>query len=576
MRAEYPRPDFVREEWQSLNGTWDFYYGDHRKTIEVPYVCQSDMSGIGETIWEERVVYERTFSVPESWDKKRILLHFGAVDYKCRVWINGSYAGGHVGGQTPFTLDITGLLKGGEETIRVEAQDPPFDERIPRGKQFWEKEPKFIWYTLSTGIWQSVWLEPVERTAFERVHFTPDIDSGTVKIDYMLREGSSLPCKVRIDLTFQGKMVFSGSIFCDETSGSITVDVFKKKAMAGAFHFTGNYWSPEHPNLYDADLSVEYDGVVTDRVKSYFGMRKIHVVDGRIWLNNQPYYQKLLLDQGYWKESLITAPDDNAYKEDIEKAKRMGFNGCRKHEKAEDPQFLYWADRLGFLVWGAMASFWAYTADGAAAFMREWQDMILRDYNHPSVIVWGMLNESWGVPEIYVDRQQQSFAQSLYYMAKSMDSTRLVISNDGWEMTDSDICAFHSYRHGERDNKERQEVFSQALKDIGRLPQIMARPLFAKGYSYCGQPVVLTECGGISVTDTAGWGYTCVEKESFIREYERIMEAVDGSDLLCGFCYTQLTDVQQETNGLLTDRHEYKADPDEIRRINDRIGRRIF
>lgn len=565
MREEYPRPDFVREEWQSLNGTWEFYCGKTKREILVPFVCQCAMSGIGEAITEDDVVYQRRFHVPEGWKGRRILLHFGAVDYRCRVWINDNYAGEHTGGQTPFTLDITPFLGGGEETVRVEVNDPLPDKTIPRGKQFWEREPRSIWYTPSTGIWQSVWLEPVGRNSFLRVHFTPDIDQGTVKVDYRLHEESVLPCQVGITISFQGEPVFSGRIDCFDRNGSITVPVLSTEAR---------YWSPEEPNLYDVILETETEGKVDDRAACYFGMRKVQAVDGQIWLNNRPCYQRLVLDQGYWKESLLTAPDDEAYRKDIEMAKRMGFNGCRKHEKAEDPRFLYWADHLGFLVWGAMASFWEYTPDGASAFMREWQDLIMRDYNHPSIIVWGMLNESWGVPGIYEDARQQSFSRSLYHMARSLDSTRLVIGNDGWEMTESDICAFHSYRHGKPDDPEGQAFFAAALQDINCLSKIMARPLCAKGFGYEGQPVVLSECGGISMTDGGGWGYTCVKKEAFLKEYERILDAVGASGLLCGFCYTQLADVQQETNGLLTQEHEYKADPDEIKRINERAGRR--
>lgn len=574
MREEYPRPDFVREEWMSLNGSWEFSYGDQKRSIEVPFVCQCPMSGIDERITEDQVVYRRYFSVPAEWKEKRIMLNFGAVDYSCRVFVNDRFAGGHVGGHTPFSLDITEFLEGKEETLRVEVTDPLKDEGIPRGKQFWEEKNSFIWYTPSTGIWQSVWLEPVERTSFSSIHYTPDVDQGTVHIGYQLAEGSVLPCRMGVEITFQGQPVFEGQISCREKRGSLTVDVFGKKAMAGAFHFTGNYWSPEHPNLYDVVMSLEQEGRITDRVSCYFGMRKIEVIDGQIWLNNKRLYQRLLLDQGYWKEGLITAPDDLAYKKDIEMAKCMGFNGCRKHEKAEDPRFLYWADKLGFLVWGAMASMWMYTEDGAAAFMREWQDVIKRDYNHPSIIVWDMLNESWGVPEIYKDKQQQGFAQSLYYMASAMDQTRLIISNDGWEMTDSDICAFHSYKHGDKGDKRSQETFAAALQDIGLVKDIMSRPLYAKGCVYQGQPVVLSECGGITVKDGDGWGYTSVGKDEFLEEYERIIRTIGDSNMLCGFCYTQLTDVQQETNGLLTEDHEYKFDPEKIRIITESAGRR--
>ncbi|MCI8662263.1 MAG: glycoside hydrolase family 2 [Hungatella sp.] len=570
-RSEYPRPDFVRSQWMSLNGTWDFYIKEEKRTIEVPFVCQSLLSGIGEKIKEDEVVYERTFQIPAEWKGKDILLNFGAVDYSCRVFINGRMVGEHVGGQSSFSYNITEALNWGKEAVRVEVTDPLSDEKIARGKQFWEETSKFIWYTPSTGIWQSVWLEPVEKTRFRWIHFTPDVDEGMVRIDYCLDEKASFPCKVETEITRDGKDVFKNTMDCYEQQGTITADVFHKKALNGSFHFTGAYWSPEEPNLYDVVMTAEGRDGTKDQIGSYFGMRKIEIKDGKIYLNHRPYYQKLILDQGYWKESLVTAPSDQAFKEDIRKAKAMGFNGCRKHEKVEDPRFLYWADKMGFLVWEAMASFWVYTPQAASAFMKEWADVIQRDYNHPCIVVWGMLNESWGVPRISHDEQQQAYSKSLYYLARSLDTTRPVISNDGWEMTDTDICAFHSYKHGEEGDRKQQELFNRYLKSIEGIEKIMEKTLFAQGHSYKGQPVILSEFGGISVSeDEKGWGYTSVGKNQFLQVYDRILTDVYESEVICGFCYTQLADIEQEINGLLTENHEYKFDPEAIREIMER------
>lgn len=570
MREEYPRPDFVREEWMSLNGEWDFYLNGVKRRIQVPFVCQSSMSGIGERIDEDRVVYERTFHVPETWQGRKILMNFGAVDYRCRVWVNGQMAGGHEGGNTPFSLDITMLLSWEEETVRVEVFDWLKDETIARGKQFWEEEPRFIWYTPSTGIWQSVWLEPVDEDHLEKIYFTPDIDSGTVQIDYTLARSCKLPCQVEIAVSIRQELAFGGTFLAGERRGTVVADIFQKKALKCAFPFSETFWSPESPNLYDVLVTVTGKDGTKDQVRSYFGMRKIEARDGRIYLNNKPYYQKLVLDQGYWKDSLITAPSDEAYQEDIVKAKKLGFNGCRKHEKVEDPRFLYWADRLGFLVWEAMASFWMYTPEGASAFMREWTEVIQRDYNHPSIVVWGMLNESWGVPSIRADHRQKAFSKALYHMAHSLDSTRLVISNDGWEMTETDICAFHAYCHGERGNRRQQEKFADSLRTLEGLENIVEKPLFAESGVYRGQPVILTEFGGISISGSSGeWGYTSVEKEEFLGEFRRIIKAVADSPEICGYCYTQLADVEQEANGLLTQEHDYKFSPEKIKEIQE-------
>ena len=567
-REEYPRPDFVRQQWMNLNGTWDFYVQGQKREIQVPFVCQSALSGIGERIREDQVVYERTFRIPGDWKGKEILLNFGAVDYSCRVLVNGRLAGEHRGGQTPFSFNITQLLEGGEEHLRVEVTDPLEDEKIARGKQFWKETSQFIWYTPSTGIWQSVWLEPVEKAGFQWVHFTPDIDEGTVRIDYRLRGHAASSARVVIVITRGEEQIVRSTVECSGQEQTVTLDVFQKKALNGSFHFTGAYWSPEEPNLYDVAMSLEEEERVWDHVRSYFGMRKIEVRGGKLYLNHRPYYQKLVLDQGYWKESLVTAPSDEAYQEDIRKAQTMGFNGCRKHEKAEDPRFLYWADRMGFLVWGAMASFWVYTPQAAAAFMREWADVIHRDYNHPCIVVWGMLNESWGVPHIGSDCRQQAFAKALYHMAHSLDSTRLVISNDGWETVDTDICAFHSYKHGEEGDMRQQELFAKSLKSAETMGEIVEKPLFAGDTPYCGQPIVLSEFGGISISEEEeGWGYTSVGKNRFLEVYRRILRAVYASDILSGFCYTQLADIEQEINGLLTESHTYKFPPEKIREI---------
>ena len=223
---------------------------------------------------------------------------------------------------------------------------------------------------------------------------------------------------------------------------------------------------------------------------------------------------------------------------------------------------------MGFLVWGAMASFWVYTPQAAAAFMREWADVIHRDYNHPCIVVWGMLNESWGVPHIGSDCRQQAFAKALYHMAHSLDSTRLVISNDGWETVDTDICAFHSYKHGEEGDMRQQELFAKSLKSAETMGEIVEKPLFAGDTPYCGQPIVLSEFGGISISEEEeGWGYTSVGKNRFLEVYRRILRAVYASDILSGFCYTQLADIEQEINGLLTESHTYKFPPEKIREI---------
>lgn len=581
MRNEYPRPDLVRGQWQTLNGEWDLYEGDssEKTPIQVPFVPQSRLSGIGRPLTSDKIVYERSFAIPKEWEGKRILLHFGAVDYQCSVWVNGHCTGTHRGGQTSFTFDITTFLTGGREQLRVEATDPLTDETIPRGKQFWKEKSQFIWYTQSSGIWQSVWLEPVDCAHLEWIHFTPDIDKGTVTIDYQVAEDTPSPYQIGLDICFLGARMYAGTTEKTERRGKIIADVFQNKALNGSFHFTGCYWSPEHPYLFDVSASLLSQGRVCDQVQTYFGMRKIHVKEGKVYLNNQPYYQKLLLDQGYWKDGLVTAPTQEDFAEDIKRSKAMGFNGCRKHEKVEDPLFLYWADKLGFLVWESMASFWSFTPQSGAAFAEEWAQVIQRDYNHPSIVVWNMMNESWGIPHIYDDLQQQHFARSMYHMARGLDSSRLVIANDGWEMTENDICAFHTYKHGSEEDTAQQERFCTGVLSLEGLAGLVERSLFAQGFSYEGQPVMLTEIGGIVIhsqtpdkeTGQEAWGYTGAEDtQTFLKVYERLIGAIYRSELLCGFCYTQLADIEQEQNGLLDEMHQFKVEAAAIKRINDR------
>lgn len=574
--SSYPRPQFVRDKWLSLDGMWDFRFEQEEwRKIVVPYVYQSEMSGINTNRPCDYVSYRRGFAVPESWKGRRIRLNFGAVDYACDVYVNGQHIGGHTGGNTGFALDITDALTWGGEELFVRVSDPWNDELIPRGKQYWLPESDAIWYRRTTGIWQSVWLEPVDACCIESVRFTGDIDRGQVEIAYACSKeasGAQLDIAISLDERFSRRL----SLTLTEPAGRVTVDVFENHIFRSNFHNAGWCWKPESPTLFDVELSLGRGGEQYDCVRSYFGMRKIEARNGRVYLNNKPYYQKLILDQGYWPQSLMTPPDEEAIRQDILMSKAMGFNGCRKHQKAEDPRFLYWADRLGFLVWGEIGSCISFSPESVQRLMTEWGEAVARDYNHPSIVAWVPINESWGVPNIARDPQHQALALALYYQCKAMDPTRLVVGNDGWEIAKSDICAIHNYMHGRPEDTRAHARFEKSLATaedlIGDIPS--GRPIYAEGWQYDGAPILLTEFGGISLVNNVNkaWGYTQVgEKETFVAEYRRIMEAIGRSQALYGFCYTQLTDVEQETNGLLTYDRQYKVDPQIIREINDRV-----
>ncbi len=586
-RTEYPRPQFIRRNWINLNGRWRFAFDDHdrgrqeawyrdktryNRTIEVPFVFQSALSGIGEREFHDIIWYQRDFEVERNADQ-RVILHFGAVDYEADVYVNEGHVCHHAGGHTSFEADITDhLLPGGRQTVSVRAWDPGRDESIPRGKQFWEEKSRGIWYTASTGIWQTVWLEVVERQHIRQLYLTPLYDEGKIKAEL---EMASL-CKslaLDYDISFRKEIIAAGRVEVFSSKVSFVADLFQEHIFRMNYHGESWAWTPETPNLFDLRLTLRGPNGILDEVSSYFGMRKIETKAGMVYLNNMPYYQKLVLDQGYWKEGLLTAPSDKDYAKDIRLAKEMGFNGCRKHQKTEDPRFLYWADMLGYLVWGECAAPAVFNRNSAERLMTEWKDILRRDYNHPCIVTWVPVNESWGVPDISFDRRQQHFSQALYHYLHTLDPTRPVISNDGWAATETDIVGIHNYAHGRKGERERQQYFEDTLSSRENLIRRHSSPwpVFAEGFSYGGEPILLTEFGGIAydVSGESGWGYTSVETEQdFLQEYQRIMEAVCRSKALWGYCYTQLTDVEQEINGLLTYDRRPKCDPAGIREIN--------
>ncbi|MEH7073101.1 glycoside hydrolase family 2 protein [Neobacillus drentensis] len=589
-RNEYPRPQLVRKEWVNLNGEWDFAFDDNNvglqekwfqdpnsfdRKINVPFAYQTKLSGIHDPSFHDHVWYSREFTVPQDWSNQRVVLHFGAVDYRAWVYINGQYVSYHEGGNVSFSIDITDHLTWGNEKVVVRVEDPSTDETIPRGKQFWNEQSDSIWYTRTTGIWQTVWLEPVSPTQLSKLRLTPDIDRGDIIVEFEIA-GSFINTTAEIEICFQGEKVAKDTVEIFEPYNKRSINLYNRQIFRTSFHHIGWNWSPETPNLFDIKFTLkdETNQVVLDEVESYFGMRKVHIENGMVYLNNKPYYQKLVLDQGYWPDGLLTAPTDEDLKKDIELALEMGFNGCRKHQKVEDPRFLYWADKLGFLVWGECAAFPSYSEDAASRLTKEWIEIIERDYNHPSIVAWVPVNESWGVPFIKANKQQQHHSLAMYHLIHSLDTSRLVISNDGWELTETDICAIHNYNHGSSGEKAKYEDFKESLitKENLLSSKPAGRGIYADGFEHKGEPILLTEFGGIGfkVGEDNGWGYTSVKDEhEFIADYRRVMEAIYASKGLHGYCYTQLTDVEQEINGLLSYNREPKCELSKIKEIND-------
>ncbi|KRL07901.1 family 2 glycoside hydrolase [Schleiferilactobacillus perolens DSM 12744] len=584
-REQYPRPQFVRQgPWQNLNGAWHFAFDDQdigrREAwfqnslpdpvdIQVPFVYQSKLSGINDQSIHDIVWYQRPLAVTKK-DGEHYLLHFGAVDYRADVYVNGTYVGAHVGGDGSFSFDVTdALTSASEQTVTVRVEDHTFDETIPRGKQSWAGAPVAIWYTNSTGIWQTVWLETVPAARLTDIRMTPDLDHASVTFDADF-SSAAIGATFAYEITFGDTVVAKDTALITDPHLTRSVELLHRHILRTACHSDGWTWTPEHPNLFSVTFTVlTANGHPVDQVDSYFGLRKISTENGMVLLNNKPYYQRLVLDQGYWPDGLLTAPTDEALKTDIELAKKMGFNGARKHQKVEDPQFLYWADKLGYLVWEEVASVPIFSPESVNRLIDAWQETIKRDYNHPSIVMWVPLNEGWGVDQINTSRQQQHFSESLYHMIHALDDTRLVESNDGWDNTQTDVVGIHNYTHGAKDDTKQYDRYRESMKTVENLINMSPGywPVFAPGFHYTGQPIILTEFGGISFASDRpdGWGYTtAATEEEYLSELHRLLSAIADSQGLCGYCYTQLTDVQQEVNGLLTAERKPKAPMEKI------------
>lgn len=576
IRNEYPRPQFQRELWENLNGEWEFEFDDKRvgdrekwylskkpfsMKIQVPFSYQSELSGIGKADFHDLVWYKKKFKLPITFLGYNTVLHFGAVDYKADIWINGQHVMSHQGGNTPFKIDITNELVEGDNVIVVRAEDFSEDLTLPRGKQYWKEKSEAIWYTNTTGIWQTVWLEAVSRINIEKVKYTSFIDATEIEIEYFINGYENLK-----DIQLQVNICFDKKVIVDDIY-RIKSKVESRKIKLNEFneHHFSHLWTPETPFLYDVEFKLIYDGKLVDTVKSYFGMRKVSVENGKVCLNNRPYYMRLVLDQGYFPGGILTAPSDEALKKDIELTKALGFNGARKHQKVEDPRYLYWCDKLGLIVWGEMANAFDYSEDYAKKISIEWHEVIDRDYNHPSILVWVPLNESWGVPKILTEVKQQEHALALYHLIKSLDTTRLVVSNDGWELVETDLCNIHDYEW-------RSEILKQRYKAVENLVDTMPskRRIFVGEYKYNGQPILVSEFGGIAYKNQEknGWGYSgAVNEEDFINRIKSVVEPLKSSEIIQGFCYTQLTDVEQEMNGILTFERQPKVPIEEIYKI---------
>ena len=585
---DYPRPQLVRPAWQNLNGAWDLAFDDEdsglaagwtdgfaaQKQIAVPFTYETKLSGIEDTARHDHIWYQKQVDLkPEA--GKRILLHFEGSDYVTRVWINGRYVGSHEGGYERFSFDITPYAKDGANRIVVKVDDS-FSTEQARGKQRWRKESFACWYVQTTGIWKTVWLETVPDVYVKGLKMTPDLSADEIRIEAEIAgaedvsaAGAGKEIMLKADISFADEPVACAAVRVYDGKASLRINV----SHSADFGYQVHRWSPLDPALYDLKLTVSEDGTPVDEVLSYFGMRDIRIEKGNVLLNGAPLYQRLILDQGYWKDSGLTAPDEDALVEDIDKIQKLGFNGVRKHMKVEDERFLYWADVKGLLVWSEMAAFYTFTDDAVQKYTKEWMEVVRQNYSHPSIITWTPFNESWGVPEIKTDARQQHFTEAIYYLTKSFDSMRPVITNDGWEHTISDIITLHDYEEDGETFLTRYLNHKDEIMD-DEIYHSRFKSAMADGFDYHGQPVIISEYGGIafSAKGSGEWGYgnAVADEDAFVRRYDKITSAIRNVPYIVGFCYTQVSDVQQEVNGLMTMDRDFKVTPEKIAKINEK------
>jgi beta-galactosidase/beta-glucuronidase len=584
---DHPRPQLTRPYWQDLCGTWQFAFDDAAvgiseqwqeeaqvfdRTIEVPFPFESRASGIGDTGFHPVIWYRRTFHATVG-EERRLILSFGAVDYRAWVWVNGHAVVFHEGGNTPFSADITSVLNAsGAQDVVVRVEDNPADLRQPRGKQDWQREPHAIWYDRTSGIWQTVWLENVPVARIQSVQWTPDVDRRSLDLTAKIRLDNKQGLRLRVVLR-QGLRLLADDVYSvDHADLERRITLTENDMSLGHSELL---WSPEQPNLIDATLTLMDPEGVIDEVRSYTALRSISTARDRLLLNGRPYYLRLVLAQNFWPESHLAAPDLASLRHEAQMVKDLGFNGVRLHQKVEDPRFLEHCDRIGLLVWAEMPAAYEFSAVTSQRLTKEWLEVLERDASHPCIIAWVPFNESWGVPALERSSQQEALVRSLYHLTKAIDPSRLVIGNDGWEQTVSDLVTIHDYTGSGAVLRERYGD-STSLKHTLAHTQPAYRMVLLPGAALDESPVLLSEFGGISldVDQEGGWrGYGSVRSpEALLGGFDELVSALLSSPALAGFCWTQLTDVQQERNGLYTADRKPKGATDAFRAITRRVS----
>ena len=560
-RQEHPKPQMRRQNWQNLNGEWDFAFdfgcsgverkfyerdGLYRK-IRVPFCPESELSGIGYKDFIPAAWYQRKVELTAAQRKGRVRLHFGAVDYGCRLWVNGREAGHHTGGYVSFCFDITDYVKDGENVLTLSVRDDLRDGRQCRGKQSGVFYSVGCDYTRTTGIWQTVWLEFVPEAYMKKVYYYPNIGEGTITIR-ALTEGEGV---LTAEAFYEGVSCGRAETKVCAGNGILTIALSRL-----------HLWEPGQGRLYDLKLSFG-----EDRVDSYFGMREIRIQGEKVLINGRSVFQRLVLDQGFYPDGIYTAPSDEALQRDIRLSMAAGFNGARLHQKIFEERFLYHCDRAGYLVWGEQGN-WGLDysrPDGLKCFLPEWMEALDRDFNHPAIVGWCPFNETW---DYQGRRQDNDLLAIVYRMTKLFDTTRPCIDTSGNYHVVTDIYDMHDY---EQDPK----VFAASYREFAEGAPLKDR-YEDRQVPVPGIPVFISEYGGIKwdvegcLADSWGYGEGPKTEEEYIERYRGLTDALLDNPHMFGFCYTQLYDVEQEVNGLYTYDRKPKMDMEIFRKINTR------
>lgn len=562
-RPEHPNPQMVRSEWLNLNGTWDYAETvdssddsfltrqAYPETIVVPFCRESALSGIERTDFMTNVWYRRTFSVPADWKAERILFHVEACDWISRVWINGTFVGSNEGGYSRFTFDITDHLHRGENTVILHAFDDSAGGLQPLGKQSIREESFGIFYTRTTGIWQTVWLEGIQESYIEDIRMTPDPDNNRLLL------------QIEVDGPVDGLTLQATAMADGNEVGSVRSQVSMRNNHMVLDLSETRLWSVDDPFLYDLHCTLSREETSVDDVTSYFGLRKVDIEGGAILINDEPVFQRLVLDQGFYPDGIWTAPSDEALKQDIILAKSVGFNGARLHQKVFEPRFLYWADKLGYLVWGEFPSYGADYGNPVVnrPWIEEWVNILRRDRNHPSIIGWCPFNET--------PVEAGELQQTVYELTKAIDPTRPALETSGWIHThpDPEVLDAHDYNQNAETMARRWNRYFDSPPLPDRYGSHQSR----------GIPFFISELGGIgwfpeATEDSWGYGDQPQTLEEFYERFENLITVQLENRHFFGYCYTQLTDIEQEKNGIFNYDRTAKFDADRLRSIQTRTA----